>query len=129
MIEILQKGGWIMLPLFAFSINSLSLVFYLTHQIFFQSQKKNISKLYRVNGWLSHTATLSTLTGLLGTVLGIQSSFENMQIAGKASIEIFAAGISQALITTIFGLTIAIPSTLFYHFFYDRLEESEEVDL
>lgn len=118
-----------MIPLLFFSINSLALVFYLSLKIFLQKQdlkQGNLSELFRQIGWLSHLASLATLTGLLGTVLGIQSAFQSMQEMGKASIEIFASGISQALLTTIFGLSIAIPSTLFYHFFYDRLEKIEE---
>lgn len=72
--------------------------------------------------WLGNLAATSTLLGLLGTVLGIHSAFENMKIYKQASPEIFAAGISEALLTTIFGLSIAIPSTLGMYLFRNLLD-------
>ncbi|MCB1156995.1 MAG: MotA/TolQ/ExbB proton channel family protein [Leptospiraceae bacterium] len=75
--------------------------------------------------WLSNLASLSTMLGLLGTVLGIYSAFQNMHAEKKASIEIFAGGISEALLTTIAGLCIAIPSMLAYHFLRNRLDSLE----
>lgn len=72
--------------------------------------------------WLGNLAAISTLLGLLGTVLGIHSAFENMKIYKQASAEIFAAGISEALLTTIFGLSIAIPSTLGMYLFRNLLD-------
>lgn len=72
--------------------------------------------------WLGNLAAISTLLGLLGTVLGIHSAFENMKIYKQASPEIFAAGISEALLTTIFGLSIAIPSTLGMYLFRNLLD-------
>ena len=72
--------------------------------------------------WLGNLAGISTLLGLLGTVLGIQVAFENMKVFKQASPEIFASGISEALLTTIFGLSIAIPSTLAMHVFRNLLD-------
>ncbi len=72
--------------------------------------------------WLGYLAAISTLLGLLGTVLGIHSAFESMKLYKQASPEIFASGISQALLTTIFGLMIAIPSTLAMHVFRTLLD-------
>lgn len=72
--------------------------------------------------WLGNLAGISTLTGLLGTVIGIFSAFQEMQTVKQASIEVFASGISQALLTTILGLLIAVPSTLSMHIFRHYLE-------
>ena len=73
--------------------------------------------------WLQANAGISTLLGLFGTVLGIYSSFSGMKQAGKVSLEILAGGISEAILTTIFGLFIAIPSLLVFHYLKTRLDE------
>ncbi|HNI25506.1 MAG TPA: MotA/TolQ/ExbB proton channel family protein [Leptospiraceae bacterium] len=79
----------------------------------------------RIN-WLSNIASLSTLSGLLGTVLGIYHSFQNLKTYKEASAQVFADGISEALITTIAGLFIAIPSILFRHIFQDLFERTQD---
>lgn len=66
----------------------------------------------RNSSWISNLASIATLLGLLGTVLGIQESFTAMQALGKTTLDIFAGGVSRALSTTILGLCIAIPSYL-----------------
>ncbi|NCS93620.1 MAG: MotA/TolQ/ExbB proton channel family protein [Leptospira sp.] len=66
----------------------------------------------RNSSWISNLASIATLLGLLGTVLGIQESFIAMQALGKTTLDIFAGGVSRALSTTILGLCIAIPSYL-----------------
>ena len=76
--------------------------------------------------WLGNLAGISTLLGLLGTVLGIHSAFESMKQFKQASPEIFAGGISQALLTTIYGLMIAIPSILFMHVFRNFLDSLDK---
>lgn len=85
----------------------------------------NLFAFERKSLWISHLASLSTLLGLLGTVIGIYIAFQNMKISGKASIEVFADGIGQALITTIFGLVIAIPSNFLYYILKHLLDEIE----
>ncbi len=76
-------------------------------------------------GWIGNLGGIATLLGLLGTVLGIYSAFQRMKFAGQASPEIFAGGISEALITTIFGLFIAVPSLLFHQYLKGALDEIE----
>lgn len=76
--------------------------------------------------WLGNLAGISTLLGLLGTVLGIHSAFESMKQFKQASPEIFAGGISQALLTTIYGLMIAIPSILTMHLFRNFLDSLDK---
>ncbi len=57
-------------------------------------------------------AASAPLLGLLGTVIGMVSTFESMSSSGGKSIEGLAGGISMALVTTETGLAIAIPSTI-----------------
>lgn len=61
-------------------------------------------------------ATLSPLLGLFGTVLGMIESFETVAVAGSmGDPTLLATGISKALVTTAFGLFVAIPALFFYH--------------
>lgn len=76
--------------------------------------------------WLSNLSGISTLSGLLGTVIGIYLSFQNMKVSGSASAEVFADGISVALLTTIAGLMIAIPSMISFYILKHLLEIIEE---
>ena len=59
---------------------------------------------------LNLIASVAPLLGLLGTVIGIQHSFALVVKAGMGKPENFAGGIEQALVTTIIGLTVAIPA-------------------
>lgn len=71
--------------------------------------------------WLSRLASMATLLGLLGTVLGISQAFFDMQQKGAAGPEVFAAGIYQALHTTIAGLLLALPFLLAHHLLRDSI--------
>jgi biopolymer transport protein ExbB len=73
---------------------------------------------------LSSIANLATLLGLLGTVTGMIGSFLNLKVSGVADPARLAGGISQALITTAAGLSVAIPSLLFFHIFRQRVNGS-----
>ncbi|MBL4683478.1 MAG: MotA/TolQ/ExbB proton channel family protein [Nannocystaceae bacterium] len=79
-------------------------------------------------------ASISPLLGLLGTVIGMIQVFKNFVDAfqaGNAGPDTFAQGIWQALITTAFGLTVAIPMLVAYKFLQgrnDRLVVAMEED-
>ena len=66
---------------------------------------------------LSTIASISTLIGFTGTVLGMIQAFDAIAAAGATSPAIVASGVAQALITTAAGLLIAIPTVIFYHMF------------
>ena len=69
---------------------------------------------------LSTIASISPLLGLLGTVVGMITVFGNINVNGPANSDLLAAGISEALITTAFGLIIAVPAIVFYRFFEQK---------
>ncbi len=69
---------------------------------------------------LAVVATLSPLLGLLGTVIGMIEAFDVVVVVGMGDAKAMAGGISKALITTMMGLTIAIPALFAYHFFKSR---------
>ncbi|MCG6149401.1 MotA/TolQ/ExbB proton channel family protein [Leptospira levettii] len=72
------------------------------------------SPLERTSHWFPTIASLAMLLGLLGTVIGINTAFGEMEAQKKVSLEVLAGGIKDALNTTIAGLLVAIPS-LFFH--------------
>jgi biopolymer transport protein ExbB/TolQ len=83
-----------------------------------------ISQIHRFSvrlNYLSLFANVATLVGLLGTIAGLMQSFSalaDVDPAQKASL--LAAGISQAMITTAYGLIIAVPCMVIYTIFANR---------
>jgi biopolymer transport protein ExbB len=72
---------------------------------------------------LGTIASISPLLGLLGTVIGMIKVFSAIMIHGVGDPGILAGGISEALITTAAGLTVAIPSLVFYRYFERLVDE------
>lgn len=72
---------------------------------------------------LGTIASISPLLGLLGTVVGMIKVFAAIMIHGVGDPGILAGGISEALITTAAGLTVAIPSLMFHRYFEGLVEE------
>jgi biopolymer transport protein ExbB len=69
---------------------------------------------------LGSIASITPLLGLLGTVDGIIRVFSDIAVGGMADPAVLSGGISEALICTASGLTVAIPS-LFFHRYFERL--------
>ena len=85
--------------------------------------EREISKLYRKLEYLSFIATTSPMLGLLGTVTGMISSFNEIaRTEGAARPSQLAGGISEALVTTCLGLGVAIPTLFFVAFFRRRID-------
>ena len=70
--------------------------------------------------YLNVFATLAPMIGLLGTVVGMIESFQQLEQANSQPSEL-AGGIRKAMVTTAGGLLVGIPSMFFYFFFRDRL--------
>lgn len=68
-------------------------------------------------------ASVSPLLGLLGTVVGMIKVFTALMLEGAGNANVLAGGISQALITTAAGLSVAIPALIFHRFFMRRVDE------
>jgi biopolymer transport protein ExbB len=79
-------------------------------------------KLERNLNMLGIIASISPLLGLLGTVVGMITVFANINlIDGSSNSDLLASGISEALITTAFGLLVAVPGLIFYKYFSARV--------
>ncbi|MCR8914044.1 MAG: MotA/TolQ/ExbB proton channel family protein [Marinobacter sp.] len=72
---------------------------------------------------LGTVATITPLLGLLGTVIGMIKVFAEIQLAGVGDAGNLAGGISEALITTASGLSVAIPALICHRYFIRRVDE------
>lgn len=84
-----------------------------------------IPRMERFLSSLGTIATISPLLGLLGTVLGIIDAFSVLnQMQGVGDPSRLAGGIATALITTVGGIVVAIPATIFYNYLVTKVNHS-----
>lgn len=67
-------------------------------------------------GVLATVGSTAPFVGLLGTTMGIVNSFQQMAASGSGGLATVSAGIAEALITTAFGLLVAIPAVMAFNF-------------
>lgn len=79
------------------------------------------AELDKYNSVLGTISNVSIYFGLLGTVLGIIKAFESIAISGAGSVSSVIKGVAEALSTTAVGLIIAIPSSIAYNYFTERV--------
>jgi biopolymer transport protein ExbB len=77
---------------------------------------KEVPKLERGLNTLKVVAAVAPMLGLLGTVVGMILTFQSIQLYGAGDPKMMAGGISQALMTTVLGLVVAIPVLLLHSF-------------
>lgn len=82
-----------------------------------------VQELERFLNTLGTIASITPLLGLLGTVIGMIKVFTVITSLGVGDPKILADGISEALITTAAGLSVAIPTVMFYRYFRGRVDE------
>jgi biopolymer transport protein ExbB len=180
MLEIVQAGGWLMLPIIACSIVAAAIIFerlwtlqnkrvlpknltkqvreaalgdeldpnYLQHlhqgsplgqllaaglasrragreiikERIEDSGRHVVHELERYLNPLGTIAAISPLLGLLGTVIGMIKVFAAIMASGVGNPGALAGGISEALITTAAGLSVAIPSLMAYRYLRGRID-------
>ena len=76
--------------------------------------------------YIKFIATISPMMGLLGTVSGLIVTFQAINLTGSNDSTFVAAGISQALTTTILGLVVAAPSLFLFTFLSNQVKTIEE---
>jgi biopolymer transport protein ExbB/biopolymer transport protein TolQ len=81
-----------------------------------------LSELKRGMGILATVGATAPFVGLLGTTMGVVNSFTGMALTGSGGLAAISAGIAEALITTAFGLAVAIPAVWLYNYFQTRIE-------
>jgi biopolymer transport protein ExbB len=82
-----------------------------------------VHELERYLNSLGTIAAVTPLLGLLGTVIGMIKVFSAITVQGVGNPTILAGGISEALITTAAGLSVAIPALMCYRYFRGRIDE------
>jgi len=87
------------------------------------SANQEIPVLERNLSTLSTIGNITPLLGLLGTVFGMVKAFNVIAIMGVGKPEALAGGISEALLTTAFGLSIAIPTIVVYNYLSHRVDK------
>jgi biopolymer transport protein ExbB len=81
-----------------------------------------VADLGRYLNTLGTIASITPLLGLLGTVIGMIKVFAAITSVGVGDASVLAGGISEALITTATGMSVAIPSLIFYRYFSGRVD-------
>lgn len=79
------------------------------------SMEKNLT-------WISLFIALAPMLGFMGTVIGMISAFDDIAKAGDISPQVVAVGIKIALLTTVFGLIVAIILQLFYNYILSKID-------
>jgi len=131
MLSLLVKGGWIMGLILACSVVSLTVIIErlfkfwkigrsMRKRAIDPSTVQELEKNIDILGIIAHVAPL---LGLLGTVVGMIRAFMRIEeLAGRVNASVLAGGIWEALLTTAFGLAVAIPSFVMYHYFNRRID-------
>lgn len=94
-----------------------------------QSEINDLESYVPILGTIASTAPF---VGLLGTVIGIIKAFHHIasDTSGGGGAQVVATGIAEALITTGFGLLVAIPATMAYNYFIRHIQRvSQDMDL
>ena len=81
-----------------------------------------ITDLKRGLGVLATVGATAPFVGLLGTTMGIVNSFAAMAASGSGGLASISSGVSEALITTAFGLIVAIPAVWLFNYFQIKID-------
>ena len=92
-----------------------------------------IAKLEKGCSWITLAIAIAPSLGFLGTVIGMVMSFDQIEFEGDISPSIVAGGMKVALITTIFGIIVALILQLFYNYILSKIShltaQIEESDI
>lgn len=87
------------------------------------TSQDEIVYLERYLAFLATTGTVAPLLGLFGTIWGIMDAFYGIGIKGAGDIGALAPGLAGALVTTIAGLFVAIPTVVAYNYFSEKIRD------
>ncbi|GAB4135669.1 MAG: MotA/TolQ/ExbB proton channel family protein [Planctomycetaceae bacterium] len=81
------------------------------------------ARMFRKIEYLSVIGTIAPMLGLLGTVWGLMQAFQEFELKTNPHISELAPGIRKAMVTTLMGLTVAVPSLAAFAIFRNRIDE------
>jgi biopolymer transport protein ExbB/TolQ len=90
-----------------------------------RSSLRAVADLRRGLGALATIGSTAPFVGLLGTVAGIITAFQAMAATGSGGLGSVSAGIAEALVTTAFGLLVAIPAVMVFNYLTNRVEDMQ----
>jgi len=90
--------------------------------------QREVQMLKRGQGILGTVSSTAPFIGLLGTVMGIVNAFQLMAASGSGGLATVSAGIAEALVTTAFGLLVAIPAVMAFNYITGYIE-ARSVDI
>ena len=90
-----------------------------------KGQSQEVALLEERLSFLATTGSTAPFIGLLGTVVGIMTSFRAISNSGSASLATVAPGISEALFATAVGLFAAIPAVMAYNYLLNEIQKQE----
>jgi biopolymer transport protein ExbB/TolQ len=93
-----------------------------------RAAQREVQTLKRGQGILGTVSSTAPFIGLLGTVMGIVNSFQLMAASGSGGLATVSAGIAEALVTTAFGLLVAIPAVMAFNYITGYIE-ARSVDI
>jgi biopolymer transport protein ExbB/biopolymer transport protein TolQ len=85
---------------------------------------REVANLKRGQAVLGTVASTAPFVGLLGTVMGIVTAFQLMAASGSGGLGTVSAGIAEALVTTAFGLLVAIPAVMAFNYLTSWVDSS-----
>jgi len=88
-------------------------------------ERATIKGLVEFKRGMSGLATIGStgpFVGLFGTVFGVITAFQGMSVSGSGGIGAIAAGIAEALITTGFGIIVAVIAVMFFNFLLNKID-------
>ena len=83
---------------------------------------EQLAKYRRGLGVLATIGATAPFVGLLGTTMGVVNAFTGMAVSGSGGLAAISAGIAEALVTTAFGLLVAIPAVWLYNYYINRID-------
>ena len=83
---------------------------------------KGLEEFKRGMNFMATIGSTAPFIGLFGTVFGIITAFQSMSVSGSGGIAAVAGGISEALITTGFGILVAVIAVIFYNTLVNKVE-------
>ena len=83
---------------------------------------EQLARYRRGLGVLATVGATAPFVGLLGTTMGVVNAFQGMAVTGSGGLAAISQGIAEALVTTAFGLLVAIPAVWLYNYYINRID-------